>query len=264
MNCIIVDDITGCRQLEEFVSKCSFLDLIGTFNDSVSAVDQLRKRHNIDLAFIDVKSIGADSFDIIGNLENAPNIIVVSSTGQYARKAFDYNVVDYLIKPVKYSKFSRGVDRTLKLNMNKPALSNDNKEIFIKKDSSLVKLKMKDIIYIEALENYITLVTRDKKYTILYTLKGMDHQLPAEIFIRVHRSYMVNKRMIKTISENSLELVVGDTLKNIPVGKSYKPSLLKDINVMDRKNFYIRNQVSPADSSFNPDGNPFLFTGERA
>jgi len=264
MNCIIVDDIASSKQLEEFVSKCSFLYLVGIFNDSFSAVDQLTKKHNIDLAFIDVKSIGAENFDMISNLQYAPSIIVVSSTGYFASKAFGYDVVDYLIKPVNYSKFSRAVDRTLRLKMSIAALSNDDKEIFIRKDSSLVKLKMKHIIYAEALENYVTLVTTDKKYTILYTLKGIDQQLPSEIFVRVHRSYVVNKRMIRKIYENSLELIVGDTLKNIPLGKAYKSSLLGDINVMDRKNFFIRNQINPGNSLLNLNDKPVLYPGERA
>ena len=234
MNCIIVDDEISSRQLEEFVSKCSSLNLVGTFNDTVSAMTHLSKNKNIDLAFIDIMSAGSDSFDRIQSLGNPPNIIVVSSTGEYARQAFDYNVVDYLIKPVNYSRFSRAIDRTIKFNIQKSAFNNENKEVFIKKGSSLVKLKMKDIIYIEALENYVTLATSDKKFTFLFTMKRIEDQLPSDIFIRIHRSYIVNIRMIKTITESSLDLIVGDNLINMPVGKSYRVQLLNYINVVDR------------------------------
>ena len=103
---------------------------------------------------------------------------------------------------------------------------------------------MKDIIYVEALENYVTVVTRDKKYTILYTMKGMENQLPSEVFIRVHRSFIVNKRMIKTINECSLDMIVGNELKSLPVGKSFRSVLLNDINVMDRKNLPSQNNIS--------------------
>jgi DNA-binding LytR/AlgR family response regulator len=249
MNCIIVDDKSSSKQLEEFVSRCSSLNLVGIFQDSASAFEKLSKRQNIDLAFIDIKSVGQDSFELIGKLDNPPNIIVVSSTGQYARKAFDYDVVDYLIKPVNYSRFTRAIDRTMRFNLQKPLASSEDKEVFIKKDSSLIKLKMKDIIYIEALENYITLVTGDKKYTILYTMKGIESQLPPDIFIRVHRSYIINKRMLKAINENSLDMVVGYSLKNLPVGKSFRLHLLNDINVMDRKNYYANNLLSPVGTS---------------
>ena len=105
-------------------------------------------------------------------------------------------------------------------------------EIFIKKGSSLVKLKFRDIIYIEALENYITLATADEKFTIHFTMKAMEGQLPSGLFIRVHRSYIINKSMIQTIREKSLDLRVGTAEKSIPLGKSFRDALLNDINVM--------------------------------
>lgn len=246
MNCIIIDDRTGNTKLEEFVSKCSLLNLVGTFNDSVSAMGKLSKQNNVDLVFIDIKSAGVDSLDLIDGLNHPPNIIVVASTGQYARKAFDHNVVDYLIKPVDYSRFSRAVDRSLKSCLHKSAVSNEDKEVFIKKESFLVKLQMVDIVYIEALENYVTVVTADKKYTILYTMKGIENQLPSDVFIRVHRSFIINKRMIKTINESSLDLIVGYNIKNIPIGKSFRALLLTDINIVEKKNTaYINQPVYP-------------------
>jgi DNA-binding LytR/AlgR family response regulator len=113
-------------------------------------------------------------------------------------------------------------------------MNTGDEEIFIKKGSSLVKLKLSEIVYIEALENYVTLNTSDDKFTIHFTMKAIEHQLPSGVFIRVHRSFIINKTMIQTIKENSLDLNVGGILKNIPVGKSFRDSLLNDINVMAR------------------------------
>ena len=98
----------------------------------------------------------------------------------------------------------------------------------------MVKLKIKDIIYIEALENYVTLNTIERKFTIHFTMKAIENQLPSWIFIRVHRSFIVNKSMIQTIKENSLDLIIGDKLKNIPVGDSFRDPLLNSINMMAR------------------------------
>jgi DNA-binding LytR/AlgR family response regulator len=109
-----------------------------------------------------------------------------------------------------------------------------DEEIFIKKGSSLVKLKLKDIVFVEALENYVTLNTNTDKYTIHFTMKAIENQLPSGVFIRVHRSFIINKSMIQAIKENSLDISIGHTVKNIPVGKSFKDSLLNDINVMAR------------------------------
>jgi len=98
-------------------------------------------------------------------------------------------------------------------------------EIFIMKGSSLIKIKLKDIIYIEALENYVTLNTNLERFTIHFTLKAIENQLPSEIFIRVHPSFIVNKSMIQAIKEDSLDLKVGDTLKNLPIDNSFRDFL---------------------------------------
>jgi DNA-binding LytR/AlgR family response regulator len=175
-----------------------------------------------------------DGFEFIGSLDNPPNTIIVSSGENYAAKAFDFNVVDYLVKPVTYSRFCKAIDKTMRYYSRKEAVSTGEKEIFIKKGSSLVKLKINDIIYIEALENYVTLTTNEDKFTIHFTMKAIEEYLPQGVFIRVHRSYIINKSNIQTIKENSLDLNIGGTLKSIPVGKSFRDSLLNDINVMAR------------------------------
>jgi len=175
-----------------------------------------------------------NGFDFIGSLDFPPNIIIVSSAEEYAMKAFDFNVVDYLLKPVTYGRFCKAIDKTVRYFARKEASSSGDEEIFIKKSSSLVKLKLREIIYIEALENYVTLNTNDDKFTIHFTMKAIENQLPSGVFIRVHRSFIINKSMIQAIKENSLDINIGGSLKSIPVGKSFRDSLLNDINVMAR------------------------------
>jgi len=235
MNCIIVDDDKlSSKVLEGYVAKSSSLNLLGTFNDSVSARNELSKRQDIDLIFLDVEMPELDGFDFIGSLEFPPNIIIVSSAEEYALKAFDFNVVDYLLKPVPYARFCKAIDKTIRYFTRKEPVNSGDQEIFIKKGSTLVKLKLKDIIYVEALENYVTVNTADEKYTIHFTMKAIENQLPSILFTRVHRSFIINKSMIQAIKENTLDLVVGDTMKSIPVGKSFRDTLLNDINVMAR------------------------------
>lgn len=234
MNCIIVDDdLLSRKVIEGFVKKFPVLNLVGVFSDSVSARNELMNRNDIDLIFLDIEMPEMDGFDFIRSLDYPPNIIVVSSGEQYALKAFDFNVVDYLLKPVVYSRFCKAVDKAIRYYSRKEVVNNfGDEEIFIKKGSSLVKLKLKEIIYIEALENYVTLSTSEERFTIHFTMKAIENQLPAGIFTRVHRSFIINKNMIQAIKENALDLVVGDTVKSIPVGKSYRDILLNDINVM--------------------------------
>jgi len=235
MNCIIVDDDKlSCKILEGYVAKSTSLNLIGSFSDAVEARNILTKRHDIELIILDVEMPEMNGFDFIGSLDFPPNIIIVSSAEEYAMKAFDFNVVDYLLKPVTYGRFCKAIDKTVRYFTRKEGTSSGDEEIFIKKGSSLVKLKLRDIIYIEALENYVTLNTNDDKFTIHFTMKAIENQLPSGVFIRVHRSFIINKGMIQTIKENSLDINVGGSLKSIPVGKSFRDSLLNDINVMAR------------------------------
>jgi len=234
MNCIIVADKANCILLEEFVGKSSSLNLIETCSDSTSARNQLSKQQDIDLVFLDLESLEMDSFDFITSLDFRPNIIMVSSGDQNALKAFDLNVVDYLLKPVTYSRFCKAIDKAIRYYSHKEVSNSSDNEIFIKKGSALAKLKIKDIIYIEALENYVTLNTNDERFTIHFTMKGIQNQLPSEVFIRIHRSFIVNKSMIHAIKENTIDLIVGDTFKNLPLGKSFRDSLLKNINLMAR------------------------------
>jgi DNA-binding LytR/AlgR family response regulator len=234
MNCIIVDDRISCKLLEEFVAKTTSLNLVGTFNDSLSAKNQLSNRLDIDLLFLDTEIFEMDGFDWINSLDYKPNIVIVSSSDQNALKAFEFDVVDYLLKPVAYSRFLKAVDKAIRYYSHKDISNSIENEIFIKKGSSLVKLKLKDILYIEALENYVTLITDKERFTIHFTMKAIENQLPSGVFIRTHRSYIVNRSLILAIKENSLDLNVGGSVKNIPVGKSFRDSLLNEINVIAR------------------------------
>ena len=234
MNCIICANNKSSQLLEEFVGKSSSLNLIGTFSDSGSIRDQLSKRQDIDLIFLDVDIPEMDVFNFINSFGHQANIIIISPDDKDALKAFEFNIVDYLIKPVTFSRFCKAVDKAIRYFANKEVSNSDANEIFIKKGSALVKLKIKDIIYVEALENYVTLNTKNEKFTIHFTMKAIEYQLPSVTFIRVHRSFIVNINLIKIIKENSLNLIIGNELKDIPIGHSYRDPLLNRINIMSR------------------------------
>lgn len=235
MNCIIVDDDKlSCKLLEGYVNKYSSLNLIGIYNDPVTARNEISKQKDVDLILLDIKMPEMDGFDLLGSLDHPPNVIIVSGGEEFALRAFDFNVVDFLLKPVSYARFCKAIDKVMRYFSPKEPPKSGDEEIFIKKGSSLVKLKLREIVYVEALENYVTLVTGTDKYTIHFTMKAIENQLPSGVFIRVHRSYIINKKMIQAIKENSLDIIVGTAIKNIPVGKSFRDTLLNDINVMAR------------------------------
>jgi len=235
MNCIIVDDDKlSCKILEGYVNKYASLNLLGVYNDPISARNEMARLKDVDLILLDVKMPEMDGFDFIGSLDHPPNIIIVSGGGEFALRAFDFNVVDFLLKPISYARFCKAIDKTVRYFTPREITSSGDEEIFIKKGSSLVKLKLRDIVFVEALENYVTLNTNIDKFTIHFTMKAIENQLPSGVFIRVHRSFIINKSMIQAIKENSLDITIGNTVKNIPVGKSFKDTLLNDINVMAR------------------------------
>lgn len=236
MNCIIVDDDPiWCKTLEQFVSRSSTLSLAGTYSDSVSARNALMSRRDIELIFLDIEMPEMDGFDFLSSLEMPPHIVFVSGSEDHAFEAYNHNGIDYLLKPITYARFCRAVEKIMKYYSGRqiPATAGDE-EIFIKKSSSLVKLKLKEILYVEALENYVSVITRDEKYTIHFTMRAIEQQLPSGLFFRIHRSYMVNKSVIRSISENSLTILVGNTPKTLPVGKSYRDGIMSYINIMTR------------------------------
>jgi len=231
---VVVDDEPLARsRLKRMLQNIGNVDIAGECANGHQAIEQIPKIQP-DVLLLDVQMPEMNGFDFIGSIESPPNIIIISSAEEYALKAFDFNAVDYLLKPISYSRFCKAIDKVSRYYSRREAPATGNEEIFIKNGSSLVKLKLRDIIYVEALENYVTLNTSDEKYTIHFTMKAIESQLPSGVFIRVHRSFIVNKGMIQSIRENTLDLNVGNTVKSIPVGKSYRDSLLNEINVMAR------------------------------
>ena len=235
MNCIIIDDDKASSQvIYEYVKKTTSLTLVGSYHNPVEARNVFTKRNDIDLIFLDINMPEMDGFEFMKSLDNLPHVIVITGDGTYAARAFDFNVVDFLVKPITYARFCKSVDKTMRYQSKKDNSAQAEKEIFIKKGTSLVKLKIKDIIFIEALENYVTLNTNDDRFVIHFTMKGMEEYLPQGLFLRVHRSYIVNKANILAISEGQLDISVGGQSKSIPIGKSFKDSFLNDISVMSR------------------------------
>lgn len=233
MNCIVVDDDRLSRRiLEEFIHKTEDLYLKKAFSDPIEAVNFLKKEDDIHLIFLDIEMPEMTGLDFMNSLKITSQVIIVSSKGKYAIDAFDYDVTDYLLKPITYTRFFKAVDKvTSRFEKDKINLIG-KEEIFIKKNSSLVRLKYEEILWIEALENYVVFNTFKDKYTIHFTMKAIEQKLPTVKFTRVHRSYIVNVSCIEVIEDNSVIIKIQDGSKTIPIGKSYKDNLMNDINLI--------------------------------
>ncbi len=230
MNCIIIDDDKlSLKLIEEFVNKTESLNLIGTFDKALSAINAIKQNDNIDLIFLDIEMPEMTGIDFMEALQNPPQIIVCSSKDKYALNAFDYDVTDFLLKPPTYTRFFKAIEKAQK-KFQKGALGKD--EIFIKKNSSLVRLRYEEILFVEALENYVIFNTFNEKFTIHFTMKSVEQKLPTQRFSRVHRSFIVNTSAIKEIEDNAILIKTTEGIKSIPIGKSYRDKLMDDINLI--------------------------------
>lgn len=234
MNCIIVDDDKlSLKIIEEYVRKTENLELSGSFTSAVEAVNFLRNNPDLaDLMFLDIEMPEMTGIDLLDSLKNPPQVIIISSKEKYALNAFEYDVTDYLLKPVSYGRFYKAIDKVTNRGMRNKIESMGREEIFIKKNSTLVRLKYDDILWIEALENYVIFNTYSDKYTIHFTMKAIEQKLPNQKFTRVHRSFIVNTGSINFIEDNAIVIKTEDGHKSIPIGKSYKDKLMGDINLM--------------------------------
>ena len=231
MNCIIIDDdLMSRRIIEEFVNRTDQLHLLSSYENAVDAINAFNTEEDIDLIFLDIEMPEMSGIDFMETLANPPQIIIISSKDKYALDAFNYDVTDYLLKPISYSRFFKAVNKANVRFKNKVDTKED--EIFIKKNSALVRLKYEEILWVEALENYVIFNTFGEKYTIHFTMKAIEQKLPSNRFTRVHRSYIVNTSSIKVIEDNSVIIKTHDGSKSIPIGKSYKDKLMGDINLI--------------------------------
>jgi len=237
MNCIIVDDDKlSIKIIQEFVERTKELNLLGTFGTAVEALAILNSplSQPVDLIFLDIEMPQMSGIEFLGALNVVPQVIIYSSQEKYALESYEYDVTDYLLKPVEYDRFLKALGRVEERIERKEPPVKESTEIFIKNNSSLVRLKYDDILWVEAMENYVVLNTYTDKYTIHFTMKALSEKLPDDKFMRVHRSYIVNFTKVKSIEDNMLMVVSDKTTKAIPVGKSYRDRLMNDINIITK------------------------------
>ncbi len=237
MNCIIVDDDKlSVKIIKEFVERTEGLKLAGTFLSAVDAMNALNQEgaEPVHLIFLDIEMPEMSGIEFLDSLEAIPQVVIYSSQEKYALESYSYDVADYLLKPVQYGRFIKAVNRVRERFDKKESPLKQSTEIFIKNSGSLVRIKYDDILWIEALENYVVLNTFNEKYTIHFTMKAISEKMPLDRFIRIHRSFIVNFSKIKMIEDNSVYIKTENTTKIIPIGKSYRDRLMNDINLISK------------------------------
>lgn len=227
MKAIIVDDdFMSLNNLDYLCEKISDLEVVGKFDNALDAIDFL-KTQAVDVIFLDIEMPEFSGIDFVKNVKNLPQIIFTTAKSEYAMEAFEYEAIDYIQKPVTLPRLQKAVRRITNQDQQNEVLSTEY--IFIKVDGRLVRIMLKDILFIETLGDYIVFFTVDKqKYIVHSTLKAMDSKLIHPDFVKVHRSYIVNISKIVDIEESNL--VIAD--KVIPISRSHKSQLLNKIKTI--------------------------------
>lgn len=233
MRCIIIDDEPlALELLEDFVSRIPNLKLVSACSNAIEAVTILQN-NKIDLIFLDIEMPEFTGIEFIKSLDFKPLFIFTTAYSHYAIEGFNLNAVDYLVKPIPFHRFLKAVNRaqvlySLKKEENSPSIKTLSSPsfIFVKSDYENIKLNFDDIKYFEGLKDYIKIFsTSHKPILTLSNFKKIEEKLPEDLFIRVHRSYIVSLKYINSVQRNRI-LIDG---VRIPIGQNYKDEFIKKI-----------------------------------
>lgn len=231
---IIDDEFPARKLLSEYVSKMSNLELVGVCEDAMRAMELLQKE-NVDLILSDIQMPDLSGLDFFKSLQNKPLIIFTTAYKEYALESYELEAVDYLLKPIPFSRFVQAINKvsermSLKRNVSSASaseISKPEKDYFmVKADYKLYRIDYASLIYIEGQSEYVTFHMKDKKrITAYYSLKKLEEELPSDQFIRVHKSYIVSIANIEAV-EGNMVLINGQRLS---IGKNYKDAFLEKL-----------------------------------
>ncbi len=225
---IIVDDEPlAIEILEAYIMKMPNMNLIAKCSNALEANEVLRTE-DIDLMFLDIEMPMMLGTDFLKSLKDPPQIIFTTAYPEFAVQGFELNALDYLLKPISLDRFIKAVNKVVvryEPSMSSKEYSKSLDYIFVKADKKLVKINFSEIIYIEGLKDYVLIHTDQSRIITLQTMKSLEEKLPMELFIRAHRSYIVNLNRIKAIIGNTIEVLEKDQIKQLPIGKNYKDEI---------------------------------------
>ncbi|MEP3388782.1 MAG: LytTR family DNA-binding domain-containing protein [Reichenbachiella sp.] len=226
MNCIIIEDqLPAQRILKRYIEDIGTLNLVGTFSNALQALDTINSQ-KIDLLFLDIHLPKLSGIDFLKTLPNSPYVILTTAFSDYALESYEFNVVDYLLKPFSFERFVKAVSKVTTLtNAATPAKSEEkhNLDLFIKSGYEHIRISLTDIFYIKSDADYTEIHLSDKKHLSSETLKNWEEKLGNQRFLRVHKSFLVNTDKIAKLVGNQIHLNDNTT---IPIGRAYKEGLL--------------------------------------
>lgn len=239
MKCIIVDDeVMAIEVIASHIKQIKDFEIVGTYNNAPGAFIALQQ-HKVDILFLDIQMPQMSGLNLLENLKNPPYVILTTAFREFALESYDFNIIDYLLKPISFERFMKALGKiyaieqkinTLPLHpiKNSEPLSEEAAFIYVRCDRQFIKILLEDISYIESLKNHIRIITSKGTFITLLSISEIERKMPPQSFIRLHRSYIVASS--KIITYNTTSVTLSDKNKTIPIGQLYKISVLKYLN----------------------------------
>jgi DNA-binding LytR/AlgR family response regulator len=238
LKCLVIDDEPiAIGILEDYISKVPFLELAGSYRSALKAL-RFVEEQPVDLIFLDIKMPDLTGIQFLRSLVEQPLVIFTTAYSEFAVESYDFQAVDYLLKPIELDRFLQAVNRALKQYLVRARPGSDRMEtgevqdydteaLLLKSGTKYHPVRFEDILYVEGAGNYSLFFTKTKKIMVLMNLKEALQKLSAGRFCRIHKSYIVNLNQIETIGKDQIKI---GTI-NIPIGEVYRSSLLKKLKV---------------------------------
>jgi len=236
---IIDDEPLALDVLEAYIAKIPELELVGRCANAVEANDMLRKQP-VDLIFLDIQMPQITGIEFIKALQDPPMFIFTTAYSNYALEGYELNAVDYLLKPISFERFMKAINKVLSQYelRHREAIPADQGQppadgedfFFVKADKKLVRIKYDEILYIEGLKDYVIIRLEQGRVVTLQTMKSLEDKLPADKFMRIHRSYIVSIDKIHAVDGTSVDVFEKGVVKQLPIGKNYRDEILEMVN----------------------------------
>lgn len=225
INCLVIEDEPLARKgLNEYIADIDFLNCIGEYDNALKAAEQI-SRGDVQLLFLDIQMPKITGLEFFKTLQSPPPVIFTTAYPQYALEGFEVNALDYLVKPISFKRFLKAVLKAkeyYEVRDTNLKEANDTDYFFIKVDNKLEKILFADVLFAEASQNYVLIHTPLKKYMTYLTFKSVEDYLPADKFLKVHKSYIVAASKIDTIEGNDIR--IGQ--QHIPISRNQKDEVL--------------------------------------
>lgn len=233
IKCIIVEDETLAQQvIQSHLQKIDTCELVAICNNALEAKEVLNQ-FEVDLMFLDIQLPGMTGLHFLRSLASPPLVVLTTAYSEYAVESYEFNIIDYLLKPISFERFRKTIDKIIDGKSSAKGQSENNRlttdHVFIKSNGKFVKVNFSDITYIKGMKDYLKIHTAGSRLVTHQTMSEMEKLLPAKQFIRVHKSYIIALSHIKSIYGNSIEMEEV----TIPVGITYKDKVMHLINKKD-------------------------------